>query len=88
MPTAWPSGPWVAPPDEIPNHQVRERDPIRRSIPGLIEQQEFEHTRHGTVNTELSFTAAGWKRCTETKMRHITSAEVEIPVVITSGECT
>ena len=36
--------------DEIPNHQVLERRPIRRSIPGSIEQQEFEYTRHGTVN--------------------------------------
>ena len=24
--------------------------PIRRSIPGSIEQQEFDYTRHGTVN--------------------------------------
>jgi hypothetical protein len=36
--------------DGIPNHQVLERDPIRRLIPGSIEQQEFEYTRHGTVN--------------------------------------
>src|SRR5208337_3570123 len=36
--------------DEIPNHQVLERHPIRRSIPGSIEQREFEYTRHGTVN--------------------------------------
>ena len=36
--------------DEIPNHQILERHPIRRSIPGSIEQQEFEYTRHGTVN--------------------------------------
>ena len=36
--------------DEIPNHQVLERDPIRRLIPGSIELQEFEYTRHGTVN--------------------------------------
>ena len=27
-----------------------ERDPIRRAIPGAIEQQEFDYTRHGTVN--------------------------------------
>jgi DDE superfamily endonuclease len=27
-----------------------ERCPIRRAIPGSIEQQEFEYTRHGTVN--------------------------------------
>ena len=43
-------GYWVVCADEIPNHQVLERDPIRRSIPGSIEQQEFEYTRHGTVN--------------------------------------
>jgi hypothetical protein len=36
--------------DEIPNCQVLERRPIRRAIPGSIEQQEFEYTRHGTVN--------------------------------------
>ena len=43
-------GYWVVCADEIPNHQVLERHPIRRSIPGSIEQQEFEYTRHGTVN--------------------------------------
>ena len=36
--------------DEIPTFQVLERDPIRRAIPGSIEQQEFDYTRHGTVN--------------------------------------
>ena len=36
--------------DEMPNRQVRERRPIRRVIPGAIEQQEFESTRHGTVH--------------------------------------
>jgi DDE superfamily endonuclease len=36
--------------DEKPNHQVLERKPIRRAIPGFSEQQEFEYTRHGTVN--------------------------------------
>ena len=41
---------WVVCGDEIPNHQVLERDLIRRSIPGSIEQQKFEYTRHGTVN--------------------------------------
>jgi len=35
--------------DEIPNHQVLERHSIRRSIPGSIEQREFEYTQHGTV---------------------------------------
>ncbi len=39
--------------DEIPNFQVLEREPIRRAIPGHIEQQEFEYTRHGTVNLLL-----------------------------------
>ena len=43
-------GYWVVCADEMPNHQVLERHPIRRSIPGSIEQQEFEYTRHGTVN--------------------------------------
>ena len=38
----------------MPNHQVLERRPIRRSIPGSIEQREFESIRHGTVNI-LSF---------------------------------
>jgi hypothetical protein len=43
-------GIWVVAVDERPNHQVLERNPIRRAIPGSIEQQEFEYTRHGTVN--------------------------------------
>ena len=43
-------GIWVVCADEMPNHQVLERRPIRRAIPGSIEQQEFEYTRHGTVN--------------------------------------
>ena len=43
-------GIWVVCTDEMPNKQVLERKPIRRSIPGSIEQQEFEYTRHGTVN--------------------------------------
>ena len=30
-----------------------ERRPIRRAIPGSIEQREFEYTRHGTVNLLL-----------------------------------
>jgi len=37
--------------DEKPGLQVLERaQPIRRMIPGHIEQQEFEYVRHGTVN--------------------------------------
>jgi transposase len=43
-------GIWVVCVDEIPTFQVLERTPIRRAIPGSIEQQEFDYTRHGTVN--------------------------------------
>jgi hypothetical protein len=43
-------GLWVVAVDEKPNHQVLQRVPIRRAIPGSIEQQEFEYTRHGTAN--------------------------------------
>lgn len=43
-------GYWVVCADEVPNFQVLERRPIRRSIAGSIEQQEFDYTRHGTVN--------------------------------------
>jgi hypothetical protein len=43
-------GDWVVGVDEKPNCQVLERQPIRRAIPGSIEQQEFEYTQHGTVN--------------------------------------
>ena len=43
-------GIWVVCTDEMPHKQVLERRPIRRAIPGSIEQQEFESTRHGTVN--------------------------------------
>jgi hypothetical protein len=61
---------WVVCADEIPNHQVLERDPIRRSVPGSIEQQEFEYTRHGTVNI-LNFLVVHSgrmeARCIETK---------------------
>jgi DDE superfamily endonuclease len=46
-------GIWTVAVDEIPNYQVLERDPIRRALPGSIEQQEFEYTRHGTVNVLL-----------------------------------
>ena len=63
-------GYWVVCADEIPNHQVLERHPIRRSIPGSIEQQEFEYTRHGTVNI-LNFLIVHSGRmeatCVETK---------------------
>jgi hypothetical protein len=43
-------GIWVVCVDEMPNLQVLERHPIRRAVPGLIERQEFEYVRHGTVN--------------------------------------
>ncbi len=43
-------GTWVVCVDEAPTFQVLERKPIRRAIPGSIEQQEFDYTRHGTVN--------------------------------------
>jgi hypothetical protein len=46
-------GIWVVCADEMPNLQVLEREPIRRALPGSIEQQEFEYTRHGTVNRLL-----------------------------------
>jgi hypothetical protein len=46
-------GIWVVCTDEMPNLQVLEREPIRRAIPGHIEQQEFEYTRRGTVNLLL-----------------------------------
>jgi hypothetical protein len=46
-------GVWVVCADEVPNHQVLERTPIRRAIPGHVERQEFEYTRHGTVNLLL-----------------------------------
>jgi len=42
-------GIWVVCADEMPNRQVLERHPLRRAIPGAIEQQEFEYVRHGTV---------------------------------------
>lgn len=43
-------GVWVICADEMPNLQVLQRQPIRRSVPGHIEQVEFDYTRHGTVN--------------------------------------
>jgi DDE superfamily endonuclease/Homeodomain-like domain len=43
-------GIWIVCIDEIPTFQVLERKPIRRAIPGSMEQQEFDYTRHGTVN--------------------------------------
>lgn len=46
-------GLWTVCVDECPNHQVLERHPLRRALPGSIEQQEFEYLRHGTVNLLL-----------------------------------
>jgi hypothetical protein len=46
-------GIWTVAVDEVPNFQVLERRPIRRAVPGSIEQREFEYTRHGTVNLLL-----------------------------------
>jgi hypothetical protein len=46
-------GVWVVCADEAPNLRVLERVPIRRAIPGHVEQQEFEYVRHGTVNLLL-----------------------------------
>src|SRR5271154_3498843 len=43
-------GIWVVCVDEIPTFQILERRPIRRAIPGSIEQQEDNYIRHGTVN--------------------------------------
>jgi hypothetical protein len=43
-------GLWTLCADEIPNYQILERHPIRCAIPGHIEHQEFEYSRHGTVN--------------------------------------
>ena len=40
-------GYWVVCADEMPNHQVLERGPIRHSIPGSIEQREFEYPGMG-----------------------------------------
>jgi hypothetical protein len=47
-------GIWVVCADEMPNRHVLERRPIRRAIPGAVEQQAFEYIRHGTV-TILTF---------------------------------
>lgn len=46
-------GIWTVAVDEVPNFQVLERQPIRHARPGLIERQEFEYIRHGTVNLLL-----------------------------------
>src|SRR5262249_10394364 len=46
-------GVWTVADDEPPNRRVLERRPIRGAIRGFIERQEFEYTRHGTVNLLL-----------------------------------
>jgi transposase len=48
-------GYWVVCADELPNFQILERQPIRRAIPGSIEQREFEYKRHGTINVLVFF---------------------------------
>jgi transposase len=50
-------GVWVVCVDGIPTFPVLERSPLRRAIPGSIEQQEFDYTRHGAANM-LVFLAA------------------------------
>jgi hypothetical protein len=63
-------GSWVVCADESPNFQILERAPIRRALPGSIEQREFEYRRHGTV-TVLVFLVAPTGRmeavCLETQ---------------------
>jgi transposase len=63
-------GIWVVCADELPNFQVLERYPLRRAIPGSIEQREYEYKRHGTINV-LVFLAVHSGRmqaeCLETK---------------------
>jgi len=53
--------------DEKPGLQVLERaQPMRRMIPGHIEQQEFEYIRHGTVNLLVGMTVHDgrmWAEC-------------------------
>jgi hypothetical protein len=63
-------GYWVVCADELPNFQVLERRPVRRAIPGSIEQREFEYKRHGVIHL-LAFLAVHTGRmaatCVETK---------------------
>jgi transposase len=46
---------WVVCTDELPNFQILERQPIRRAIPGSMEQREFAYKRHGTINVLVFF---------------------------------
>jgi hypothetical protein len=63
----------------MPNKQVLERRPIRRAIPGSIEQQEFEYTRHGTVNL-LTFLVVHTGRM-EAAILEVNDAEHYIPAL-------
>jgi transposase len=69
---------WIVCSDELPNFQVLERQPIRRAIPGSIEQQEFEYKRHGTVNVLVFLvvhTGQMYAECLKSKdAPHYTSA--------------
>jgi Homeodomain-like domain/BREX system ATP-binding protein BrxC/D len=47
-------GIWVVCADEMPNCQVLERVPIRRAIPGSIEQVEHDYIRHGRAEPRAS----------------------------------
>jgi hypothetical protein len=55
-------GYWVVCGDELPTFPVLGRRPIRRSIPGAIEQQEFDPTRHGTVDLLASLVGPTGRR--------------------------
>lgn len=55
--------------DEMPNLQVPERTPNRRSAPGSIEQRLFEYVRHGTVNL-LTFLVVHTGRMRATVLPH------------------
>ena len=61
-------GYWVVCADELPNFQVLERRPIRRAVPGSIEQREFEYKRHGVVHL-LAFPAVHTGRMEATCVR-------------------
>jgi hypothetical protein len=50
------AGYWVVCVDEMLNFQILERHPIRKAIPGSIEQREFDYIRHGTVNLLMFLT--------------------------------
>jgi DDE superfamily endonuclease len=71
-------GYWVVCIDELPNFQVLERVPIRRAIPGSIEQREFEYKRHGTVTVVVFLIVHSGRMeafCFSTKSaRHYTQA--------------